>query len=134
VTETTNESIKNIVAQYQVKHGKMKPCFIWRTGGNHSPHKNDLIQDSEGNKENRYPVPDSNKTEVNDTKESNGAHKNNLKEEILQVITEKFTEMLLVMVNQNAQEALKKFQDTKKKEYEMTQIQINELIGTLNKH
>jgi hypothetical protein len=33
--------------------------------------------------------------------------------EILQVITENFMEMLLGMVNQNVQEALKKLQDTK---------------------
>jgi hypothetical protein len=32
--------------------------------GNHSPHKNKLIQDSEGNEENRYPVPDSNNTNI----------------------------------------------------------------------
>jgi Skp family chaperone for outer membrane proteins len=38
------------------------------------------------------------------------------------------------MVNQNIQEALKKFQDTKNKEYEKTQKQINELTGALNKH
>jgi hypothetical protein len=38
---------------------------------------------------------------------------NILKEEILQVITENFTEMLLDMINQNIQEALKQFQDTK---------------------
>jgi hypothetical protein len=37
-------------------------------------------------------------------------------------------EMLLDMVNQNAQEALKKFQEDKIKEYEKTQKQINELI------
>jgi uncharacterized protein involved in exopolysaccharide biosynthesis len=43
-------------------------------------------------------------------------------------------EMLLGMVNQNIQEALKKFQDTKNKEYENTQKQINELIGALNKY
>jgi hypothetical protein len=36
-------------------------------------------------------------------------------------------EMLLHMANQNVQEALKKFQDTKNKEYEKTQKQINEL-------
>jgi hypothetical protein len=52
-----------------------------------------------------------NKTKINDGKEPNDAHKN--KEEILQVITEKFMEMLLDMVNQNVQEALKKFQNTK---------------------
>jgi hypothetical protein len=47
-----------------------------------------LIQDSKGNDESRYPVPDSNKTNINATKETNNAHKNILKEEILQVITE----------------------------------------------
>jgi hypothetical protein len=92
--------------------------------GNHFPNKNNLIQDSEGN-ENRYPVLDSNKTKINDAKELEDVHKNNLKEEILQVVTENFMEMLLDMVNQNLQEALKKFQDTKNKEYEKTQKQIN---------
>jgi chemotaxis protein CheY-P-specific phosphatase CheC len=48
------------------------------------------------------------------------AHKNTLKE-ILQISTENFMEMLLDMVNQNVQEALKKFQDTKNNEYEKTQ-------------
>jgi oligoendopeptidase F len=37
------------------------------------------------------------------------------------------------MVHQNVHEALK-FQDTKNKEYEKTQKQINELIGSLSKH
>jgi hypothetical protein len=72
--------------------------------------------------------------QINDAKEPNDVHKNNLKEEILQVITENFVEMLLDMFNQNVQEALKKFQDTKNKEYEKTQKQIHELIGALNKH
>jgi hypothetical protein len=36
-------------------------------------------------------------------------------------------EKILDMVNQNVQDALKKFQDTKSKEYEMTQKQIKEL-------
>jgi uncharacterized protein involved in exopolysaccharide biosynthesis len=39
-----------------------------------------------------------------------------------------------MMVNQNVQEELKKFQDTKNKEYEKTQKQTNELIGALNKY
>jgi hypothetical protein len=39
--------------------------------------------------------------------------KNNLKEEILQVITENFMVKILDMVNQNVQDALKKFQDPK---------------------
>jgi hypothetical protein len=38
------------------------------------------------------------------------------------------------MVNQNVQDALKKFQDIKNKEHEKTQKQINELRGALNKH
>jgi hypothetical protein len=83
--------------------------------GNHSHPQNNLIQDSEGNEENGYPVSDSNKTNINDTKEPNDPHKNTLKEEILQVITENYMEIILDMVNQNIQEALKKFQDTKNK-------------------
>jgi hypothetical protein len=33
--------------------------------GNHSPPKNNLMQDSEGKEENGYPVPDCNKTKIN---------------------------------------------------------------------
>jgi hypothetical protein len=51
--------------------------------GSHSPPQNKLIQDSDGNEENGYPVPDSNKTNINYTEEPNEAHKNTLKEEIL---------------------------------------------------
>jgi hypothetical protein len=47
---------------------------------NNSPPKNNLIQDSEGNEENRYSVPDCNKTKINDTKEPNNVNKNILKE------------------------------------------------------
>jgi hypothetical protein len=57
---------------------------------NHSPHKNNVVQDSEGNEENGYPDPDSNKTKINYTKKPIKAHKNTLKEEILQLINEKF--------------------------------------------
>jgi hypothetical protein len=81
--------------------------------GNHSHSKKKLVQDSEGNEENRHPVPDPNKTKIDYPKEPNEAHKNNLKEEILQEITESFMEMLLDKVNQNIQEPLKKFQDNK---------------------
>jgi hypothetical protein len=88
--------------------------------------KNNFIQDSEGNGEYGYMFPDSNKTKINDAKEPNNTHKNTLKEEILQVITENFMEMLLDIDNKNGQEALKTFQDTKSKEYK-TQKQINEL-------
>jgi molecular chaperone DnaK (HSP70) len=102
--------------------------------GNRSLPKNNLIQYSEGNEENGGHVPDTNKTKINDTNDPNGVHKNILKEEMLQIITENFMEMLLDIVNQNVQEALKKFQDTKNEEYEKTQKQINELISALNKH
>jgi uncharacterized membrane protein YcgQ (UPF0703/DUF1980 family) len=57
-----------------------------------------------------YPDTESNITKINYAKEPNKAHKNTHKEEILQVTTENFMEMLLDMVNQNVQEALKKFQ------------------------
>jgi hypothetical protein len=93
----------------------------WKRDGNHSPPKNKLVQDSEGSEENGYPVPDSNKTKIDYPKEPNEAHKNTLKEEILQGGTESFIEMLLDMVNQNIQEALKKFQDNKNKENKKTQ-------------
>jgi hypothetical protein len=46
-------------------------------------------------------VPDSNKAKISDTKEPNDTHKNIFKQEILQVITENFMEMLLDVVNQN---------------------------------
>jgi hypothetical protein len=55
---------------------------------------------------------------INYAKEPNEAHKNNLKEEILQVLSESFIEMILDMVNQNVQETLKKFQDNKNREFE----------------
>jgi uncharacterized protein Yka (UPF0111/DUF47 family) len=42
--------------------------------------------------------------------------------------------MLPDKVNQKIQEALKKFQDNKNKEYETIQKQIKELIRALNKH
>jgi hypothetical protein len=42
--------------------------------GNHSPHKNNLIQDSERNEENRNPVPNSNKTKINNAKDPNNTH------------------------------------------------------------
>jgi hypothetical protein len=102
--------------------------------GNHSLPQNKLVQDSEQTEENGYPYLDSNKAKINYTKEPNAAHKNILKEEILQVINDNFIEMLLDMVNQTIQEALKKFQDNRNKEYEKTQKQITEIIGALNKH
>jgi hypothetical protein len=106
-----------------------------KSNENHSPPKNKLVQDLESNEENGYLDPDSNKIKINCTKENNEeAHKNNLKEDILQVINENFIEMLLDMVNQNVLRALKKFQDNKNKQYEKKQKQISEIIGALSKH
>jgi hypothetical protein len=87
-----------------------------RGDGNHCLQKNNSIQDSEGNEENGYQVPDPNKTMINDTKEPSKTHKDTLKEELLQEITENFMEKILDMVNQNIQDVLKKFQDTTNKE------------------
>jgi uncharacterized membrane protein YcgQ (UPF0703/DUF1980 family) len=77
--------------------------------GRHFPPNNKSAQEPEGNEKKGYPDPDSNKTKTNYAKEPNEAHKNTLKEEILQVVNENFIEMILDMVNQNAQETLKKF-------------------------
>jgi hypothetical protein len=82
--------------------------------------KNNSIEDSVGNEENGYPVPDHNKIIVNVTKEPSDTPIKTLKEEILEDITKKFMEEILDMVNQNVQDALKKFQDTKNKEHEKT--------------
>jgi hypothetical protein len=81
--------------------------------GKEFPRSKKLVQEPEGKEENRYSDPDSNKIKINYAKEPNEAHKNKLKEEILQVINENFIEMILDMVNQNVQETLKKFQDNK---------------------
>jgi hypothetical protein len=56
--------------------------------GNQFPHSKKLVQEPEGNEENRYSDPDSNKMKINYAKEPNEAHKINRKEEILQVINE----------------------------------------------
>jgi hypothetical protein len=64
----------------------------WKKEGNQFPPSNKLVEEPEGNEENRYSHPDSNKTKVNYAKEPNEAHKINLKEEIQQVINENFIE------------------------------------------
>jgi uncharacterized protein YaaN involved in tellurite resistance len=51
---------------------------------------------------------------INNNKEPSDAHKNNLKDNV-QEIKENFMEKILDKVNQNVQDALKKFQDTKNK-------------------
>jgi MinD-like ATPase involved in chromosome partitioning or flagellar assembly len=71
---------------------------------------------------------------INYAKEPNEANKENLKEEILQVINENFIEMILDMVNQNIQETLKKVHDNKNREFEKAQEEIKETIEALTKH
>jgi hypothetical protein len=85
-----------------------------------------------GNEENKYPVLDLNETMIKVTKELSNAHKKALKKEIWGEIAEKFMEKILDMVNQNVQNALKKFQDNKNKELEKTQKQMKELREDVN--
>jgi hypothetical protein len=58
----------------------------------------------------------SKKKKITVTKESSDTHIKILKEENLEDVTEKFMERILDLVNQNVQDALKKFQDTKNTE------------------
>jgi hypothetical protein len=76
---------------------------------NQFPHSKKLVQEPERKEENRHSDPDSKKMKINYDKDPNEAHKNNLKEDILQVLNENFIEMILDVVNQNVQETLKKF-------------------------
>jgi vacuolar-type H+-ATPase subunit I/STV1 len=71
---------------------------------------------------------------INYAKELNEAHKNNLKEDILQVLNENFIETILDMINQNVQEALKKFQDHKNRQFEKAKEEIKKTIEALYKH
>jgi hypothetical protein len=52
----------------------------WKKEGNQFPPSNTLVQEPEGNEENRYSDPDSNKMKINYAKEPNEAHKNIMKE------------------------------------------------------
>jgi microcompartment protein CcmL/EutN len=85
-------------------------------------------------KKNGYPVLDTNKTMINVTKEPYDTYIKTLKEENLEDISEIFMEKIVDMVYQNVQDALKKFQDTKNKEHEKTQKQINEFREDFDKH
>jgi hypothetical protein len=89
------------------------------------------------NEENEYPAPDLNKTMINVTKELSGAHKKQNKKPSKKKSrkkSEKYMEKILDMAHQNIQDSLKKFQDNKNKEHEMTEKQIKELAEDLNKH
>jgi succinate dehydrogenase/fumarate reductase flavoprotein subunit len=88
---------------------------------------NNVIEDLVGNEENEYSVPDPSRTMINITNELSDAHKKYLKEEIMEKITKKLLEKLQDTMNQNVQDALKKYQDTTNKKLEKTQKQLNEL-------
>jgi hypothetical protein len=60
----------------------------WKKEGNQFSPNNKLVQELEGNEENRCPDSDSNKMKINYAKEPNEAQKNTLKKEILQVFNE----------------------------------------------
>jgi predicted house-cleaning noncanonical NTP pyrophosphatase (MazG superfamily) len=62
---------------------------------------------------NGYLIPHPNKTKINNTKEPREAHKNTLKKDILQVITDNFMEKMLDVVKQNVQDALRNFKTPK---------------------
>jgi hypothetical protein len=115
--------LDNTELQYRDSNNSKGNDGSTKKEGSHFPTNNKLVQEPEGNEENRYPDPDFNKTKINYAKEPNEAYKNTLKEEILQVINENFTELILDMVNQNVQETVKKFQD-KKREFVKAQEQI----------
>jgi ABC-type phosphate transport system auxiliary subunit len=102
--------------------------------GNHNSPNNNLLQEPEGYEENRSPDSVINETKINYDKRPNEANKNTLKEEILQVINENFIEMILVRVNQNVQETIKKYQDNKDRELEKAQEHIKEMVQALYKH
>jgi ElaB/YqjD/DUF883 family membrane-anchored ribosome-binding protein len=101
--------------------------------GNQFSHSKKLVQEPGGNEENKYSDPDSNKMKINYAKEPK-AHKNNLKEDIPQVLNENFIEMILDMVNQNVQETLRKLQDNKNRELEKAKKEMKETIEALYKH
>jgi hypothetical protein len=54
-----------------------------KQGNQQFPHSKKLVQEPEGNEENRYSDPYSNKKKINYAKEPNEAHKNTLNKEIL---------------------------------------------------
>jgi hypothetical protein len=102
--------------------------------GNQFPPSKKLVQDPEGNEENRYSDPDCKKMNITYAKGPTEDHKNNLKEDILQVYNENFIEMIQDRVNQNVQETLKKFEDNKTREFEKAKEEIKETIEALYKH
>jgi predicted house-cleaning noncanonical NTP pyrophosphatase (MazG superfamily) len=112
-----------------VKESNRKKKKRWKSFSS----KNNSIQDSEGNEDNGYPVLDPNKTKINDTKELSNTHRNTLKEEIPQEITENFMEKIYNALNQMYKIHSRNFKTPKIKNTRR-QKQINELIVALNKY
>jgi hypothetical protein len=61
-------------------------------------------------------------------------HKTSKRKSWKNSLYEKFIEKILDMVNQNVQDSCKKFQDTKNKNHQNIQKQVNELWEDFNKH
>jgi hypothetical protein len=126
----TNHKILNCTQYRDKNNTKGNDGKTEKTGKPVSPQQK-ISKGTKGNEGNRYSDPDSNKMKINYAKEPNEAHKNNLKEEMLQVIKENFVKMILDMVTQNVQETFKKFQDNKNREFEKAQEEIKETIEAL---
>jgi hypothetical protein len=111
VIKIPNQSLKDIGSQnIIVEWGEKK-----RPRNPTCQKTNISIEDSVGNEENKYSVPDPNKTIINITNEVSDTHKNSLKEEFMDEITEKLMEKLQDRVKQKVQDSLKKYQDTTNK-------------------
>jgi hypothetical protein len=89
------------------------------------------VQDSEGNEENGYPDPESNKTNIKYTQWSPQEHaaRRNPASNQWEFHTDDTRHGQLKHIR-NTQD----ISNNKNKEYEKTQKQINEIIGALNKH
>jgi hypothetical protein len=86
--DPSHPSILNIISTIIIRQ-KILNCTQYRDSnnnkgnmgrqkkqGNQFPHSKKLVQEPEGNEENRYSGPDSNKMKVNYAKGPNEAHKN----------------------------------------------------------
>jgi hypothetical protein len=74
---TTSQKILNCT-QYRDNNNTKGNDRKTEKTGKLASHSKKLVQAPEGNKENRYSDPESNKMKINYAKEPNEAHKNNL--------------------------------------------------------
>jgi hypothetical protein len=79
-TQKLNQGRKSVDQIHQLayqKHSYTAPSGAMgrKRDGNHSPQKNNSIQESMGSEGNGYPVPDLNKTMINVAKEPSDTHR-----------------------------------------------------------